>query len=88
MRSSNLLFLLLLVLAALIWLFALQPEQAESLIHYLRSYRPPPKPPVTCDNRSAELTAKPAGHHAPHLRRSPLRLRLRRALDWHGGADR
>jgi len=47
MRSSNLLLLLLLVLAALIWLLALQPEQAEPLIHYLRSHRPPPKPPVT-----------------------------------------
>jgi len=50
MRSSNLLLLLLLVLAALTWLLALQPEQAQPVIHYLRSYAPPPKPRVTCDN--------------------------------------
>jgi len=55
MRSSNLLLLLLLVLAALVWLLALQPEQAEPLIHYLRSYRPPPKPRVTCDNLLATM---------------------------------
>ena len=50
MRSSNLLLLLLLVLAALIWLLALQPERTGPVIHYLRSYRPPPKPRLTCDN--------------------------------------
>jgi len=47
MRSSNLLLLLLLVLAVLTWLLAIHPERAEPFIHYLRSYRPPPKPPVT-----------------------------------------
>jgi len=55
MRSSNLLLLLLLVLAVLIWLLAIHPEQTEPLIHYLRSYRPPPKPPVTCDNLLATM---------------------------------
>ncbi len=55
MRSSNLLLLLLFVLAALVWFLALQPEQAESVIWYLRSYRPPPKPRVTCDNLLATM---------------------------------
>ena len=55
MRSPNLLLLLLLVLAALTWLLALQPEKAQPLIHYLRGYRPPPKPRVTCDNLLATM---------------------------------
>ena len=55
MRSSNLLLLLLLVLAALTWFLALQPERAQPVIHYLRSYAPPPKPRITCDNLLATM---------------------------------
>jgi len=49
MRSSNLLFLLLLVLAALIWLFALQPEPGRvphTLPAKLQATAPSPPSPV------------------------------------------